>query len=213
MKIIGLVGFLFLTFFAKAQVSYDFAAPLPPEAKQVVSIAKPYLGTYSSDNVDIDYEFTTEGIFAVSTIYSSISRETIRESSKYRVIDDYIYGVAEDSLPCVLQGEYYYFGIRHKEQIIGGTSTNVLTKVSETTYILNFEENGHFTPSLLEFKGKTLHIRHFTYEESTTLFDAISLKTETPFNELVYVTLQPTITEWNSLSRDEFLGDKLVFTR
>ena len=119
----------------------------------------------------------------------------------------------EDSLPCVLQGEYYHFGIRFKEQIIGGDSKNVLTKVSETTYLLNFEDNGHYTPSLLEFKGKELNLRHFTYEDSTELFNGISLKTEKPFNELIYVTLEPTLTEWKAIPQDQILGNKITFTR
>ena len=214
MKIIGLVASTLITFYGMSQLSYDFAEPLPPEGKTVSTVSKPYYGNYSSDKVDIDYEFTSEGIFAVSIIYNSISRETIRESSQYQVRDGYIFGVTpEDSLPCVLQGEYYHFGIRFKEQIIGGDSKNALTKVSETTYILNFEDNGHYTPSLLEFKGKELNLRHFTYEDSTELFNGISLKTEKPFNELIYVTLEPTLTEWKAIPQDQILGNKITFTR
>jgi hypothetical protein len=214
MKIIGLVASILITFQGICQLSYDFAEPLPPEGKTVNAVSKPYFGNYSSDKVDIDYEFNAEGIFAVSIIYNSISRETIRESSQYRVKDGYLFGVTpEDSVPCFLQGEYYHFGLRFKEQIIGGNSKNVLTKLNETTYILNFEDNGHYTPSIVEFKGKHLTMRHFTYEDSTELFNGISLKTETPYNELIYVTLDPTLTEWKAIPQDEILGDRITFTR
>jgi hypothetical protein len=214
MKIIGFVAFILVAFSGKSQLSYDFAQPLPPEGKTVSAVSKPYFGNYSSDKVDIDYEFTAEGIFAVSIIYNSISRETIRESSQYRVKDGYLFGIApEDSVPCYQQGEYYHFGLRFREQIIGGESKNVLTKLNETTYILNFEDNGHYTPSLIEFKGKELALRHFTYADSTELFDGITLKTEKPFNELTYVTLEPTLSEWKAIPRDEILGDRITFTR
>lgn len=199
---------------ANSQHSYDFATPLPPEGQQTNSIAKPYFGTYSSDKIDIDYEFSADGVFAVSTLYSSISRETIRESSKYRVENDFLFGVKEDdSIPCILEGEFYYFGIKSREQIVGGSTKNILTKISETAYILNFEDNGHYTPSLFEFKGKELSIRHFSYEESANSFDAISLRTEKPSKDYTYVTLEPSLAEWNALSRDSILGEKLFFMR
>lgn len=205
---------LLVSSFAHSQHSYDFATPLPPEGIQTASIAKPYFGIYSSENIDIDYEFSEEGVFAVSTLYSYISRETIRESSKYHVENDYLFGVKEnDSIPCILEGEFFYFGIKTKEQIIGGTSKNILTKVSETTYILNFEDNGTYTPSLFEFKGKELSIRHFTYEESANSFDAISLRTEKPSKDFIYVTLEPSLAEWNALSRDAILGEKIILNR
>ena len=214
MKIIGVLVALSISFFGKSQLSYDFAEPLPPEGKKVTTVSKPYFGNYSSDKVDIDYEFTVDGIYAISIIYNSISRETIRESSQYRVKDGFLFGVTEtDSIPCVLQGDYYHFGVKFREQIAGENTRNVLSKLNENSYILNFEDNGHYTPSLFEFKGKELSIRHFTYEDSTELFNGISLKSEKPFNELTYVTLEPTLVEWNAIPSDSILGNKTVFTR
>jgi hypothetical protein len=196
------------------QYSYDFAIPLPPEGIKSTTVSKQYFGIYSSDAIDIDYEFSTAGIFANSTIYSSISREAIRESSKYRVEDNFLFGVKEnDSIPCILDGEFYYFGIKYREQIVGGDSKNIFSKISETAYILNFEDKGHFTPSLFEFNKKELCIRHFTYEESADTFKEILLRTEKPSSDFNSITLNPTNTEWDAISFDSILGEKSLFKR
>lgn len=197
-----------------SQISYDFSNSLPPDGENISAVSKIYFGLYSSEGVDIDYEMNEDGVFAISLIYNSMSRETIRESSKYSVKDGYLFGVTEsDSIPCELQGEYYHFAIKFKEKIIGGASKNILTKVNKNTYIVNFEENGHYTPSLLQFKGKELNVQHFTYDEATTIFDAIALRTENPTAEMTYVTLEPTLEEWNAITQEEILAEKIVFIR
>lgn len=214
MKYFFLLPIFFVLFFAHGQQSYDFAIPLPPDGKEVVTVAKSYFGQYSSKQVDVDYEFNKNGIWAIATIYSSISRETIRESSKYLVKDGFLFGVHEtDSIPCELQGEFYHFAVKYKEQIIGGNSKNVLVKLSESSYILNFENEGHFTPSLLEFKNKVLSIQHFTYEENATIFDGITNRIEKSTPEMNYILLQPTLSEWNALAQNQILGEKIIFGR
>jgi hypothetical protein len=214
MKIIGLLFVLCSTFFAKSQISYDFANTLPPEGEKNATVLKTFFGTYSSDQTDIDYQFNKEGVFAISFIYNSISRETIRESSIYSVKDGYLFGVnGVDSVPCELQGEFYHFAILFKEQIVGGNSKNVLSKQNQTTYILNFEDNGHFTPSYITFKGNELTIQHFSYEESTTLFDTIVAKSENPTDEMNYITLNPTKEEWIRIQQSDITDTKLLFKK
>lgn len=212
--------FLFIFFaiisftLAYSQQSYDFAKPLPPNGKEITTVSKPYFGSYSSKQVDVDYEFNQDGIWAIATIYNSISRETIRESSKYKVKDGFLFGVLEtDSIPCELQGEYYHFAVKYKEQIVGGSAKNILVKLSESSYILNFENDGRYTPSLLEFKGKTLNMQHFTYEEDSKLFDGITNRIETSTPQMNYILLEPTSTEWDAISYKQILGDKIVFGR
>lgn len=197
-----------------SQQSYDFAIPVPPNGKEITTISKSYFGNYSSKQVDVDYEFNKEGVWAIAFIYSTISRETIRESSKYRVKDGFLFGVHEtDSIPCELQGEYYHFAVKYKEQIAGGTAKNILVKISESSYILNFEDNGHYTPSLFEFKGKSLNVQHFTYEEGSKLFDGILNRTETSTPQMNYILLEPTATEWNAIPQKDILGEKIIFGR
>ena len=215
MRIVLLLSLLFqLVETSYGQYSYDFGTPLPPEGIKSTSVSKQYFGIYSNNEIDIDYEFSTTGVFAISTIYSTISREAIRESSKYRVENDFLFGVKEnDSIPCILEGELYYFGIKNREQIVGGDSKNVLSKISETAYILNFEDKGHFTPSLFEFNKKELSIRHFTYEGSANTFVGINLRLEKPAADYISVTLNPTISEWNAISFNSILGENSVFKR
>ena len=214
MKIIGILFALFSTFFAKSQISYDFANTLPPEGEKNTTVLKTLFGTYSSDQTDIDYQFTKEGVFAISFIYNTISRETIRESSIYSVKDGYLFGVTgTDSLPCELQGEFYHFAIMFKEQIVGGTATNVMSKLNQSTYILNFEDNGHFTPSYLTFKGNELIIQHFTYDAETTIFEEIADKAETTIGEMHYITLDPTKEEWIGMQLNDFKGTKILFEK
>lgn len=197
-----------------SQKSYDFALPVPPEGKEVVTVSKSQFGSYSSEQVDVDYEINKEGIWAVATIYSSISRETIRESSKYKVKDDFLFGVHEtDSIPCVLQGEFYHFAVKYKEQITGGESKNILVKISESSYILNFENEGHYTPSLFEFKGRTLNVQHFTYEDDSQIFESITNRIENPTTQMNYILLQPTISEWNLIAQNQIFGEKITFVR
>jgi len=199
---------------ALSQVSYDFAIPLPPSGQEVQGIAQPYYGIYSSDQTDMDYEFNAKGIFAVSLIFSSISRETIRESSTYRVSNGWLHGVkANDSIPCELQGEYYHFAIKQKEQLIGSDETeHVLMKISDRTYILNFEENGSYTPSIFEFKGTELHIRHFTYEDQTT-FPMIAEQLEHANKDIKSITLRPTKEEWEKLPIESITGQRMIFNK
>lgn len=214
MKILGVVGVVLISFFARTQNSFDFSKPMPPGSKQVTSVSKAFHGSYSSGQIDIDYAFDETGIYSVSTVFQSISRETIRESTKYTVRNGYIFGIAEaDSLPCELQGEYYHFAVQFKEQLVGSRSKNILTKIDDRTYIINFEERGTYTPSRFTFNGKQLTIEHFTYSEATTAFDEIQLKKEHPTKELNYVTLSPSLEEWESLPMAELFENKLLFER
>jgi len=214
MKFVLYTYLLCFAFYLQAQQAFDFLKPLPPGSDQVTGVSWTYHGTYSSGQVDIDYQFDDAGITAISTVFQSISRETIRESTQYSVRNGFLFGVAEtDSLPCELQGEYYHFAIQFKEPIIGKGSKNILTKVNDQTYIINFEENGRFTPSRLTFKGKQLTVEHFTYAESSSAFDAIQLKEAHPTNALNYITLDPTSGEWQALPMAELFERQLIFQR
>lgn len=210
----SIISLFLLTFSSFAQVSYDFSITLPPYASVISTVPKSFYGIYSSEFADIDYEFSDKGIFAISTIYNQISRETVRESSKYRVENGWLFGVqVDDSIPCILEGEYYVFGIKYREQIIGGTSNNKCTALSSTAYLVNFEDNGKYTPSLFEFKGKTLVVSHFTYDNNSKLFDGIATQTTVSTAQMNYVSLSPTLEEWNKISIQSILSAPILFTK
>jgi hypothetical protein len=153
-------------------------------------------------------------VFAVSWNYNSISRETIRESSTYRVSNGWLHGVVQnDSVPCELEGEYYHFAVKTRELLTGEDEAHVLSRISDRTYILNFEEDGHYTPSIFEFKGDELHVRHFSYEEGTRLFDGISEQLERNEGNLTLITLRPTKEEWDKLPIEAIAGERRIYLK
>lgn len=214
MKLITITALLFISFFGVSQVSYDFSEALPPKGNTVSTVSNSLFGQYQSDNKETFYEFKEDGVWIISTLISSISRETIRESSKYTVKNGYIFGVVEnDSLPCELEGERYYFGMRNKEQIIGGNSKNILKKIDQSTYVINFYENGGYTPSLFTFTSKSLSVQHFDYETGTTLFESIEKKSNKMVEKMNYITLTPTENEFSKIGFSSILGGKTIYLK
>ena len=212
MKIIGILISVFITFFGFSQISYDFSIPLPPNEKEVSVVSITHFGTFSSEETNSFYEFDNKGIWIISTIYNSISKETVRENSKYTVKDGYIYGVAKDSIPCVLEEDRYHFGIQNKDQLIGPNSKNVLKKLDENKYILNFEENGHFVPTLLIFKGKSLTVQQFDYESGTEVFNKFELYITVKKEKMDFITITPTIKEWKKFDFEKLLfGNAILY--
>lgn len=215
MKVLtSIISAVFLTLSCVAQTSFDFSSTVPPNSTEISAVPKSFFGVYSSDSADIDYEFSAKGIFAISTIYNRISRETVRESSKYRVENGYLFGVQkDDSIPCILEGDSYVFGIKYKEQIIGGTAQHKLVQLTTNSFIINFKENETYTPSLFEFKGKTLSVRHFTYESEATVFDGITSRKSAASSQMNTISLNPTLEEWNKIPITSIMTSPTVFKR
>jgi hypothetical protein len=215
MKVLtSIISVLFFCTYSVAQTSYDFTNTLPPNSPEISSVPKSFFGVYSSDSADIDYEFSAKGVFAISTIYNQISRETVRESSKYRVENGYLFGVQkDDSIPCILEGEYYVFSIKNREQIVGGTAPHKLVQLTSNSFVVNFKENETFTPSLFEFKGKKLSIRHFTYETETAVFHGIASQKSAVTNLMNTISLNPTIEEWNAIPLTSIMTRPILFKR
>lgn len=177
MKFWFLFTLLFISFLSFGQESYYFTGPLPSSQEQIKTVSEKWFGKYTSSENQRVYEFSEEGVFIISTTISSISRKTLRESSKYEVRNGYLFGVVEnDSVPCVLDGENYYFGIRNRDIIAGENSQNVLTKISDYEYILNFIEDGTYVPVKITFLRTQMAISYFDYEPETTIFDFIEDK-------------------------------------
>lgn len=210
----SIISLLLISFASVAQTSYDFSSTVPPNSPEISTVQKAFFGVYSSDSADIDYEFSAKGVFAISTIYNQISRETVRESSKYHVENGYLFGVQQDdSIPCILEGDYYVFGIKYKEQIIGGTAQHKLVQLTTNSFIINFKENEAYTPSLFEFKGKTLSVRHFTYESEATVFDGIASRKSAASSQMNTISLDPTLEEWNKIPLTSIMTSPTLFKR
>ncbi|MBI1837598.1 MAG: hypothetical protein HYR91_10085 [Flavobacteriia bacterium] len=214
MKQIFLLIFIICISSSFAQESFSFSVAQPLEEKSVYTVDPLFFGIYSSPTSDTYYEFNSEGVWAISTIYSSILKETIRESSKYTVRNGYLFGILEnDSIPCVLNEDRYHFGVKHKEQIIGLHSKHILKKISATNYMINFFENDSYTPSQFIFKDQTLEVKHFDYEINTKLFEAIKIQTSKKDISMNYITLTPSTKEWHQIQKAGIFGKGNLFLK
>ena len=205
MKLIAIIITVFITFFGISQVSYDFSIPLPPSEEKIASVEKEYFGTYKSEEANSSYEINGKGICIISTTFTSVSREMIRENSKYTVRNGFIFGVTKDSLPCILEKDRYHFGILNREYLIGAKSRHILKKVSKNQYILNYEENGNFVPTLLTFNGNQLNVQQFDYETGTSSFNDFKLFTSISKNEIEFITISPSEEEWKNFNFENLI--------
>ena len=82
MKNIIFLLFISISFISFTQESYDFSSAIPIGENVIQTVDEKYFGIYSADNNETFYEFNADGVWIISTIFSAISRETIRESSK-----------------------------------------------------------------------------------------------------------------------------------
>lgn len=217
MKIFGLIASLFFTFFSIGQKSYYFSEPNPSSEQNQTTVDKKWHGKYIVSKGNHVYEVNESGISMISTTISSISREEIRESSKYDVRNNYIFGILEnDSLPCVLENDRYFFGIRNKEVIIGTGSKNVLRPSGRVAneFILNVYENGYYIPSIILFETKSISITQLDYDYETNVFDFITDKKSVQGQNIEIVVMKPNIAEFNSLLKNiEVFSIKQVYNK
>lgn len=192
MKNIGLLCLIMSPFLVISQISYEFSKPLPPGSESLTAPFAHHYGQYKSDKSDIFFELSADGIYSISTVVGSVSKDSVNENGKYIVRNNHIFGIHDtDSLPVALQGSRYYFGIRHREQIAGANSKNVLSKVSNQTYLLNFYEDGGYVPCLISIVEGVLGIQYFDYASDTQMFAKVpkTVKKEEQF--LTVLSLNP----------------------
>ena len=190
------------------QISYDFSIPLPPSQATIQTVNENYFGTYSTEDGESVYEINTLGIWIISTVYNSISKETVRESSQYTVRNGFLFGVLQnDSIPCLLDNDRYYFGIKNKELMVGNQTENKLKKIKNDKYIINFIENEKFVPILFVFKGKTLTVHQFDYDSSTETFNSFELFVRHKTDQMEYVTITPNVKEWRKFDYEKLIFD------
>lgn len=212
MKNIILLISLLVFRLGSSQVSYEFMQPLPPESARITTIDKNLHGIYTSDSSDIIFEINSAGIYTRNVVIHSISREMVRETSKYQVKGNHIFGIAEaDSLPCVLDGDNYYFGVPRRDTLISANSKNELRKLSAREYILNFYENGSYTPCLLTLESGKLSIKYFDYPNDSNPFIGIKSKLTKTEETGTYTYLLPTLKEWKKIDYKLIFGKAKEF--
>ncbi len=214
MKIVAIITYIFLSGIAFSQNSYYFSNPLPTEEKKVQSVDKKWYGEYKDESTSMTYRFNENGITIVSTQVSSISKKLVRETSKYTVKQDFIHGVIEDdSLPCILEKGYYYFGVRNRDAVVFKNSSTQLTRINDREYMMNYEENGKYIPVKLTFSNSKLTISEFDYDPAKRAFNFIETKSESNLETQNVVVLTPTDSEFNQLNSTSYFVDRRTFSR
>lgn len=214
MKIISLITFVILSFYSISQRSILFENPLPTRDGVVHAVDRVYHGTYKSPDEMINYIFDDTGVTVFSTTVSSISKEMIRETGKYDVRNGFLFGVVEDdSIPCVLDKDRYYFGLRNNQIIVGQDSKNKLTKIGSSEYILNTFEDGNYIPTRIKFTSRGCEISYFDYDDEDTFFDNIGDKKELNGDYFDIILLNPDSKETQELLKQSIFSDNQFFTK
>lgn len=211
MKKVLLSFTLFFTFLTSAQKTVQFADPLPTGKASQLTTDQVHFGKYKSTDSQVTYVIDESGISLVTLMVSSISREQVRESSKLQVRNNHLFGLkANDSVPCVLEGENYYYGIESKLPIAGENTNNKLVKIGPNKYVINFHEGSYFEPSLLTFANNTLTIIHGELVYKQFFSSILQVNTITRYGSEVAI-LAPTYEQWEQLEKNLFTGSKLVY--
>ena len=138
------------------------------------------------------------GIYIEKNKVLSISREEVRENSKYTVRDGYLHGVIEgDSLMVSLDGELYYFLVPSKAYLVE-KSTKLYELGANKYMYFSKEDDGLLVPSIVEFAGRSLKLHELTYPNEAFDFtkaeDYFVIEGDYP----TYVA-KPTAEEWKSI--------------
>lgn len=213
MKKVLLVFTLSLQFLSFSQKTVQFSDPLPFGSPSQLTTDKTHFGKYKSSDSQVTYIIDEKGISIVTVAIASITREQVRESSKLQVKGDYLFGIkANDSVPCVLEGENYYYGIESKLIIAGEGSLNTFTKISANKYVINFHEGSYFEPSLVTFAGGKMTIIHSELNYQPSFQSILQVNTITRYGSEVAI-LAPTYEQWERLEANLFTGKKLVYIK
>lgn len=204
----------FLTIFSSVHgqiISYDFVQPIPPGNGNVLSIPPKLFGEYKAENDNRKIIVKARGIFMESIIFGSVTREQIRENSQYEVRNDHIFGVSDyDSLPCVLEGETYWFGMTKTTELFSFNGDNTLRKWNESqndyVYVLSYEENGYWLPLVLEFTDKGLIVYSPSFDEVPQAFDFVVDKFTEKRENAPRIHLHVNQSDWEKIDRKTYFS-------
>jgi len=192
--------------------SFYFNQKTFTQLKDVAEVDKKYFGKYElSEGPQNEIRKSAgeyllvdqSGIYIEKNRISHISREEVRENSKYRVKKGWLFGVLEnDSIPCALDGEEYYFLVPAKTYLYesGVPPTNLIQFSNQQYGIFNFEDNGYYSLIVIDFNSGSLKIKDvvFTIEGSSGLSNIKQLKKVSgESDDFDTFILNPTKEEWD----------------
>ena len=152
----------------------------------------------AGDKLKID----ESGIFIEKNKVLSITREEVRENSKYKVTDGYLHGlVKNDSLPVALDGELYYFLFPSQTYLYETAKgkTNLFS-INQGQQFLFFAKEGvqSYSATLVSKAGYSIELQELVYPNSKFDFskvkDAITLTGDYP----TYL-INPDAKEWSDI--------------
>ncbi|MCH2223591.1 MAG: hypothetical protein MK066_02385 [Crocinitomicaceae bacterium] len=210
MKIFSFLTCLLFAGFAFSQNSYYFTNPVL-SMFTTTTVDAQYYGTYTDDRTSLNYEFTSEGVFVVSISISSISKKSVRETSTYSVRNGLIFGVVkDDSIPCILENGYYYFGIKSKEAL---APKHILSRIDASHYLINYKDGNTYTPSLVTFSNKGMTIQDFDYDIESDEFTYIAQRSSIPKGKQHVILLSPTDEETKVFLEKKPFGNATNFVK
>jgi hypothetical protein len=204
---------LFFSFAVNAQKMLQFSDPQPAEASATSSCDEVCYGRYKDEQSGATYIIDQHGISIETVVINFVTRAQIRESSKLRIRGNYLHGIkANDSVPCVEDGEKVYYGLPQKMTIIGTGNLNSLKRISAKKYVINFHEGQYFEPSLLVFDSKGLHITHPDLAYTPIFSKYLQVATITRYGENVAI-IAPTNDQWNGLETLIYTGEAINYIK
>lgn len=213
-RLILFSSFLSLFYSLKAQESFEFKSALPPENDIVKTVDPIVFGSYKNEQTGTEIILNNEGISMITIITSYITKEQVRESSKYEVRNEYLFGVVDgDSVPCIFEDDKYFFGIKQKITLNDENHRAIIKKISSQIYVLNFIESKGYSPTMLEFRNGALVMKHFTYPNNPSTFSKISKSEQSKDNEITLHLLNPSQKEWNALDKTIIFDKDIVFLK
>lgn len=166
---------------------------------QPVNNEKNQLRISAGENLILD----ESGIYILKNKLLFITREQVREDSKYSIRNGYLFGVVEnDSVPVALDGEKYYFLIPSKTYLYQPSITSNLLYQSTNAneFILaSKEDNGYYTVILIRFKNtQNVDFCELNLVKEKCNFDLVKTKEiiEGDFNTYI---MSPSKDEWNKM--------------
>lgn len=195
------------------QTTVQFEQPLPPGKPTIQGVDKSLYGRYKSTNSETTYCFDEQGIAIVSIITAFVTHEQVRESSALEVRNDFLFGIkAGDSVPCFFENDKYYYGIEHRQPLIGNSSNNQLVALDGQHYILNFKEGNNYEPSLFEFQNGSLTVKHAELEYQQE-YKSVNKQSNIDRYGTKVAVLNPKQNEWTKMNAKIFDTKQLKYVK
>ncbi|MCB9225380.1 MAG: hypothetical protein R2780_00430 [Crocinitomicaceae bacterium] len=145
------------------------------------------------------------GIYLQKNKLMTMPKSEVRENSKYTVRNGWMHGVMEnDSVPCTLEEDIYYFLIPFKTYLFKkGSAPHKLIKINKSSYALfTYTDEGAYSVNVVQFTSGGMEMKEVEMTlKGERSIENIEKREEFDDNGdgLVTYVLNPTKQEWNSV--------------